>query len=194
MAGLRAASLAALLITLCAGPVAAQDVLLRSHDGAVEIEGDLLGFDGEFYRVDTIYGELTVDGSGVACEGPGCPDLEAYVARAVFSGAPIIGRVLLPSLLEAFAIRGDYDLRRVTDTPTELRFDLHTGQDSTLIGQFTFRLTNTDEAFADLLANEADIAMTLREIRQDELQHAREAGLGNLTAPARGRVLALDAL
>ncbi|HKL45460.1 MAG TPA: phosphate ABC transporter substrate-binding/OmpA family protein [Roseovarius sp.] len=194
MTTLRAAILAALCLLVIPVTVAAQDVTLRSHDGNVEISGNLLGFDGEFYRVDTVYGELTVDGSGVACEGPGCPNLEAYVARLVFSGAPTIGRVLMPALLEAFAIRGDYDLRRVTDTPTELRFDLHTGQDSTLIGQFTFRLTNTDEAFADLLANEADIAMTLREIRQDELQHAREAGLGNLTAPARGRVLALDAL
>ena len=194
MTTLRAAILAALCLLVIPVTVAAQDVTLRSHDGNVEISGNLLGFDGEFYRVDTVYGELTVDGSGVACEGPGCPNLEAYVARLVFSGAPTIARVLMPALLEAFAIRGDYDLRRVTDTPTELRFDLHTGQDSTLIGQFTFRLTNTDEAFADLLANEADIAMTLREIRQDELQHAREAGLGNLTAPARGRVLALDAL
>ena len=194
MTTLRAAILAALCLLVIPVTVAAQDVTLRSHDGNVEISGNLLGFDGEFYRVDTVYGELTVDGSGVACEGPGCPNLEAYVARLVFSGAPTIARVLMPALLEAFAIRGDYDLRRVTDTPTELRFDLHTGQDSTLIGQFTFRLTNTDEGFADLLANEADIAMTLREIRQDELQHAREAGLGNLTAPARGRVLALDAL
>jgi len=194
MTTLRAAILAALCLLVIPVTVAAQDVTLRSHDGNVEISGNLLGFDGEFYRVDTVYGELTVDGSGVACEGPGCPNLEAYVARLVFSGAPTIARVLMPALLEAFAIRGDYDLRRVTDTPTELRFDLHTGQDSTLIGQFTFRLTNTDEAFADLLANEADIAMTLREIRQDELQHAREAGLGNLTAPAQGRVLALDAL
>ena len=54
---------------------------LTSRDGDVEITGDLLGFDGEFYRVDTIYGELTVDGSGVLCEGPGCPNLSAYVAE-----------------------------------------------------------------------------------------------------------------
>jgi len=194
MTALRAAILAALCLLVVPIAVAAQDVTLRSHDGTVEISGNLLGFDGEFYRVDTVYGELTVDGSGVACEGPGCPNLEAYVARLVFSGAPTVGRILMPALLEAFAIRGDYDLRRVTDTPTELRFDLHASQDGTLIGEFTFRLTNTDEGFADLLANEADIAMTLREIRQGELERAREAGLGNLSAPGRARVLALDAL
>jgi phosphate transport system substrate-binding protein len=194
MAGLRAASLAAFFLTVAFGPVAAQDVLLRSHDGAVEIAGDLRGFDGEFYRVDTIYGELTVDGSGVTCEGPGCPDLEAFVARAVFSGAPVIGRVLLPSLLEAFAIRDGYTLRHdnPADNGGEQHMTLHAGE--TLLGEFRFRLTSSDEGLADLLAGEADIAMSLREARPGELDRALDAGLGDLTAPARMRVLALDAL
>lgn len=190
---LRAAIIAALWFIVQPGFALAQDVTLRSHDGAVEISGNLLGFDGEFYRVDTIYGELTVDGSGVACEGPGCPDLEHYVARLVFSGAPTIGRVLMPALIEAFGIRGGYDVTRNDISPQELLFTLHQG-DGTLVGEFVFRLTNTDEGFADLLANEADIALTLREARQDEITRAREAGLGNLMAPGQVRVLALDAL
>ncbi len=195
MAGLRAASLAALFMAVCAGPTAAQDVLLRSHDGTVAIEGDLLGFDGEFYRVETVYGELTIDGSGVTCEGPGCPDLEAFVARAVFSGAPIIGQVLLPSLLEAFAMRDGYVLRRYDADSDNARLTLHArGEDATLLGDFRFRLTTSDEGLADLLAGEADIAMSLREARGEELDRAREAGLGDFTAPARMRVLALDAL
>jgi len=195
MAGLRAASLAVLFMAGFAGPGAAQDVLLRSHNGAVEIEGDLLGFDGEFYEVDTIYGELTVDGSGVTCEGPGCPDLEAFVARVTFSGAPIIGRVLLPSLLEAFAIRDGYALRQNDAEGDDLRLTLHARDaGKTLLGDFRFRLNTTDEGLADLVAGEADVAMSLREARPEELARAREAGLGDLTLPARMRVLALDAL
>ncbi|WP_297770828.1 phosphate ABC transporter substrate-binding/OmpA family protein [uncultured Roseovarius sp.] len=194
MAGLRAAIIAALSFWMMPGLAAAQDVTLRSHDGSVEISGNLLGFDGEFYRVDTIYGELTVDGSGVACDGPGCPNLENYVARMVFSGAPTIGRVLMPALIEAFAIRGDYEVTREQLSPQETRYAISGGVDSDLIGEFIFRLTNTDEGFADLLANEADIAMTLREARRDEVERARDAGLGDLTAPGRARVLALDAL
>ena len=184
MAGLRAASLAAFFMLAGIGPVAAQDVLLRSHDGAVEIAGDLLGFDGEFYRVETIYGELTVDGSGVTCEGPGCPDLEAFVARAVFSGAPIIGRVLMPSLLEAFAIRDGYALARHEEGGPQMT--LHARDEAkTLLGAFRFRLTSSDEGLADLLTGDADISMSLREARPEELARARGAGLGDLSAPAR---------
>ncbi len=48
---------------------------------------------------------------------------------------------------------------------------------ATLVGRFTFRVTNTDEGFADLLANEADIVMALREIRPDEVRDgARRRG------------------
>ena len=56
--------------------------MLKSRDGAIELSGTLLGFNGEFYRVETVYGELTVDGSGVTCDGPGCPSLTDYIAQS----------------------------------------------------------------------------------------------------------------
>lgn len=191
---MRAALLAAHFIFAGGFAALAQDVVLKSRDGDVEISGNLLGFDGEFYRVETIYGELTVDGSGVLCDGPGCPNLENYVARVTFSGAPTIGRVLMPALVEAFAIRSDYELTRKNLSESQFAISLSSKADGSELGEFTFNLTNTDEGFADLLADEADIAMTLREVRDEEVAHARAAGLGDLTARGRSRVLALDAL
>ena len=61
MRWLRAAGCAALLLFGALRGAVAQDVTLTSPDGAVEITGTLLGFDGEFYRVDTRFGELSVD-------------------------------------------------------------------------------------------------------------------------------------
>lgn len=190
----RAALVAALYLFCLVGTVAAQDVTLISRDGDVEISGNLLGFDGEFYRVQTIYGELTVDGSGVRCEGPGCPNLESYVARVGFSGAPTIGRVLMPALLEAFALRYQYDLHRETIDDERFVYTLSDPETASVLGEFTFRLSNTDEGFADLLANEADIVMSMREVRDSERRRAREAGLGDLSARGRSRIVALDAL
>ena len=194
MTMMRAAFFAAHFLFANALAAQAQDVTLTSRDGDVEVSGNLLGFDGEFYRVETIYGELTVDGSGVLCEGPGCPNLENYIARVTFSGAPTVGRVLMPALIEAFAIRSDYDLSRQNLDKNQFVLSLASKSDGAMLGEFTFRLTNTDEGFADLLANEADIAMTLREARASEMARAQEAGLGDLTARGRSRVLALDAL
>lgn len=193
MAILRAAFSAALLFTM-AGLAAAQDVTLSSRDGSVTVRGMLLSFDGEFYRVDTDFGELTVDGSGVTCDGPACPNLSAYVAELVISGAATTGEVLLPALIEAFGMRHGYDVARDTDGPRSITFVLSDKSDNSDVGRFTVNSTNTDEGFADLLANKADIVMALREIRPDELRRAIEAGMGNLRAAGRNRVLALDAL
>ncbi|MEQ9258258.1 MAG: phosphate ABC transporter substrate-binding/OmpA family protein [Roseovarius sp.] len=194
MAVLRAAFCAALFLLGLAGAAVAQDVTLTSRDGNVEISGNLLGFDGEFYRVDTIYGELTVDGSGVICEGPGCPNLEDFIARVTLSGAPTMGRVLLPALIEAFAIRNSFTVSREDISDTEAIYAISDPETERVLGEFTFRLSNTDEGFADLLADEVDMVMALREARPEELRMAREAGLGDLSSRTGARVISLDAL
>ncbi len=194
MAQVRAAFYAALFLLGAACMAVAQDVTLTSRDGNVEISGDLLGFDGEFYRVDTIYGELTVDGSGVLCDGPGCPNLASFVAEVTLAGAPSIGRVLMPALIEAFALRENLTLTRSEDMPLRASYTLADRATGQARGVFHFHLTNSDEGFADLLADEADIVMSLREATIGEVQRAREAGIGNLNAARRSLVLALDAL
>ncbi|MGB4826229.1 MAG: phosphate ABC transporter substrate-binding/OmpA family protein [Paracoccaceae bacterium] len=97
----RAAVLAALLIQGL--PASAQDVTLIAREGNIVLNGSLQGFDGEFYRIQTSYGLLTVDGQGVICEGPACPDLTAPKATIRLVGAPDAGDRLLPGLFRAFA-------------------------------------------------------------------------------------------
>ncbi len=183
-----------LIAAFCAASASAQDVTLTSRDGTVEVTGDLLGFDGEYYRVDTKYGELTIDGSGVNCDGPGCPDLEAYVAELTISGAATAGEVLLPALVEGFALSNGYIVSRDSSATTLVTYTLNDRRTGEVAARFTIHSTNTDEGFADLLANETDIVMALREIRENEVDRAREAGMGDLRRPGRARVLALDAL
>lgn len=190
----RAAIFAALFLWVFVGRGAAEDVTLTSRDGSVEITGDLLSFDGEFYRVDTVYGVLTLDGSGVICDGPGCPDLTAFVAEVTFSGSRTMGEVLMPALVEAFAARSGYIVERQVTSDTEFLYRLSdegSGADAARIG---FRVTSTSEGFADLLANEADIVLSTRPATQQEIALAREAGTGDLNNPRRSRIVALDAM
>lgn len=190
---LRAAAFAALSFTQ-ADPAAAQDITLTSHDGKVEITGILLGFDGEFYRVETRYGELTVDGSGVTCDGPACPSMTDFVAELTLSGSSSMAEVLLPALIEGFALRNRYQTRRESQDETRFSYLLSQSDPSRPQAVFSFRVTTTDEGFADLLADEADLVMALREIRPEERRRALEVGLGDMTDNNRSRVLALDAM
>ncbi|GAA4221081.1 phosphate transport system substrate-binding protein [Sagittula marina] len=172
----------------------AQDITLSSRDGSIELKGTLLGFDGEFYRIDTRFGILTVDGSGVSCTGIGCPSLIDYVADLQISGSATLGRVMLPALIEAFAMRSGLATHRETEGANQFTYTLTNMRTSKPVGRFHFRVSNTDDGFVDLLSRDADIVMALREIRPAEAKLAREAGLGDLTLANRSTVLALDAL
>ncbi|GFE49306.1 OmpA family protein [Roseobacter cerasinus] len=185
---------AAFLFSVLWQPLLAQDVTLTSRDGSIALSGILLGYDGEFYRLDTIYGELTVEGSGVLCDGPGCPNLHDFVAELKLSGSATMGAVLLPALVQGFALRDSYVATRQVQDETHFDYHLSDAQTGKLRAVFRFRVTNTDEGFADLLANEADVVMALREIRHQEQARAQEAGLGNLTDARRSRVIALDGI
>ncbi len=177
---------------VCAAPAQSQDVTLTSRDGGVELNGSLISFDGEFYRIATDYGELTLDGTGVICAGPGCPDLSAYVADLAFAGPAITTGQLAPALIESFAQQEGYRFDR-QNSASETLYRLYR-DDDVLAARFRLRQMGDDEAFADLIANQTDFVLASRAALTTELDLARQADLGDLQAPGTFRVLALDAL
>lgn len=172
----------------------AEDVTLTSRDGSIELSGTLLTFDGEFYRVDTEFGILTVDSSGVSCEGPGCPSLGPFVAELVISGAYSMGEVLFPALVEGFALREGYALKREEVLGIGTLYTLYDGASGQEQARITIKLTTSAEGFADLLGQQADMVLSMRAASTRERSMAREAGLGDLRIARQSRVIALDAL
>jgi phosphate transport system substrate-binding protein len=81
----------------------AQDVTLTARDGGLALNGQLVSFDGAFYRIDTVYGGLTVDAEGVICDGPACPDLTAPLTQITVAGPVGPAARLLPRLFASFA-------------------------------------------------------------------------------------------
>ena len=149
-----AAVIAALAIWGGVSAADAQDVTLIARDGALELSGTLQSFDGEFYRILSAYGPLTVDAQGVICDGPGCPGLTAprAVIRMVGEGDP--GARILPGLMRAFA-----DFRRLT---------LEVGSDATrltdpatdqVLAEFTFAAMPVSEALPRLDDGRADLVV-----------------------------------
>ncbi len=188
------AALAALFSVALAVMAAAQDITLTSHDGKVEVTGTLLGFDGEFYRVDTRFGELTIDGSGVTCDGPACPSLTDFVAEIRFSGSSVMAETVLPALIIGFARQ-----EGLTATPTRVdersfAYEISQPGRTAPLARFFFHVGTTDQGFSDLFGDAADIVMAQREIRDAETDAAKTAGLGDLTRPQRARIVALDAI
>ena len=170
------------------GPAAAQaagdTVRLSGAGGALSVEGDLLGYDGSFFRIETPQGLLVVDASAVTCEGA-CPD--PGIARITVSGDAGATSRLLPALLRAYA-----EPRGLTVEEARGRVVLSGEAGAAL--EIGLRGTGTEEGFADLLTGEADATLARRPVRTLEAALARDAGLGDMRAPARARALVPDAL
>jgi phosphate transport system substrate-binding protein len=163
----RAAVFAALVVP---DPALAQDVTLTSRDGSLVLPGMLQGYDGEFYRVLTSYGLLTVDGQGVICDGPACPDLTAPKAVIRILGADA-GTVLLPGLFAAFARSRGLDIQ--AGDPAILT-DPATGK---VLAEMSFAAAAPEAARDALVAGRAELVVAA----------APDPSLGS-------RALALDAL
>ncbi|MCV6825558.1 MULTISPECIES: phosphate ABC transporter substrate-binding/OmpA family protein [Halocynthiibacter] len=191
MSILRAAVFAALFVLtpICAR---AQDITLTSQDGAMSLSGVLVGYDGEFYRVETEFGVLTLDGSGVICSGPACPNLDGYVAEISVSGARTVGDVLLPSLFERFAARHGYTVTREVESNRDFTLVLKQSGQDTEVARIDFALGNSDQGLARFVSGETDFALSLREANEDEITIAREAGLGDLRSSRVARIIGLD--
>lgn len=160
---------------LGASGAAAQDVTLTSRDGSLALSGTLQAYDGEIYRLDSAYGLLTIDASGVLCDGPACPDLTAPKSVVRIVGEGEAGRVLLPLLFQAYAeSRGlVYAAPAAPDAPALLT-DPATDK---VLAEFSFNATDTKGAHEALQSGRAELI----------LASATETGMGS-------RAVALDAL
>ncbi len=188
----RRAAIFAAHLFLLGSSVIAQDISLVSHDKAIRLDGTFLGYDGQFYRIDTPYGELTVDSSGVLCEGPACPNLTDYVADLRIAGSADLIGGLWPALLQGFAEANglEFDLSQNADG-TEAR--LSDAQGKTL-ARFEMMPETTEKGLSRLLSGGADMVLATRAMSRQELALARSAGLGDLSQGRYGQVIALDAI
>ncbi len=169
----RATLFATLLVPQVAG---AQDITLTAREGGLSVSGVLQGFDGEFYRIDSAYGLLTVDASGVICEGPACPDLLAPKADLRVVGLPGLGEAVLPKLITGFAKVRGLDLRSAGDAEGYHVYLVDPKNGKTL-ADVRFLPASPEESRAALTAGRAELS----------LAGEVEPGLGS-------RALALDAM
>lgn len=191
MSILRAAVCAALFL-FSPQMAQSQDVTLSSFDGGVTLSGVLESYDGEFYRVKTEYGLLTLDGSGVYCTGPACPSLDGYVAEITIAGDLGVGGALMPALFQRFGEKHGYVSR--IDLASDQRFTVVLGQQDADVdvARVHFDLNDSDYGLAKFLNEEADIALSLREVSSDELSQAADKGIGKLNRAQNARILGLD--
>ena len=89
----------AILFAFSANYSIAQDVVLSAKTGDQKVNGTLIEYDGEFYRIETEFGPVTIDARTVTCEGAACPEIVETTERFNVMGDPSF---TIP-LIESFA-------------------------------------------------------------------------------------------
>lgn len=147
----------ALAAAFLALPAAAQDATLTARDGGLSLSGQLIGFDGEVYRIATPYGPLTVNAEGVICEGPACPALTFPRAQIAATGAADPGARLIPGLWRAFAAARGLTLTQTAADPWAATLsDPATGE---VLADLSFAPAPAADATAALREGRATLAL-----------------------------------
>lgn len=141
-------------------PALAQDVTLVAREGGIVLTGSLQGYDGEFYRIETSYGMLTVDGQGVICEGPACPDLVAPKAMIRIVGTSDAAEALLPALVRAFAEGRGLVFQRAQVDAFQAR--ILDPESQAELAEITFTPMSPAAATAALSDGDADLKLTFQ--------------------------------
>ncbi len=189
----RAIALAVGLLFSGDSDLLANEVVLKSASGSVELSGTLLGYDGEFYKIDTAFGEMTVRALGITCTGHACPDPGQYAADITISGDSAMIENLLPALIEDFGFSsGHKSLRSDHDAGGYSYFLSDRAQ--VPVARVQAQPGSSGKGFADLTSGLADLALASRPATGVEVTTASEAGAGDLTSRYQYQVLAVDAL
>ncbi len=192
----RAGGAFAAAFCIFAGATQADPVQLRSTDGTVNFEGELISFNEGNYLLQTVLGDIQISSELVNCHGAGCPVLETVEADITVAGADTIARGMLPLLLEGFA----------TTTGAESQVASAQGDDifaTTLVGQqgfgermgtFEVRSGDSEDAFDSLLEKTAHLGVSTRRILPEEARALAADGAGNMIDPSQEHIIAVDSL
>lgn len=189
--------MAALLMgTVIPNVAAAENVVLKSADGSINLSGDLVEFTDQFYVLRTSLGDLRVSAERVRCEGDGCPIFAQVEADVVIAGSDTVGLGLMPLMMEGYAAQIDaaaelVATRNTTEVVASFVADSGYGDD---IGAYLVSSTGSSDAFTTLQDGTAQLGMTSRRIKPDEARALKKAGAGNMISPAQEHIIAVDGL
>jgi len=178
---------AALLLSLGAAR-AEPRVTLTSLDGATQVEGELLGFDGQTYTVRTGLGTIGVAAAQVTCSGAGCPVRIVYGGRFAIQGSNTIGDGLMPALIEGYADTLDAELVRQVGAGENQRVLRLADANGKEIAVIEVGAHGTATAFPALADGTAAIGLASRPMA------GAEAGLPDLHDGPNEHILALGGL
>ena len=173
----------------------AQEVTLRSTDGTINVNGELIDVQDGSYIIRTALGELRLATSRVSCEGEACPVFEDSTAGVAIVGSEAIGQRLMPILLRGYATSLDADAEISNPSEDEAVASLISeGGFGEEISSFSVASVGNADGFTALLEGDAQIGLSSRRILVDEARALRADGAESMVGAGQEQIVALDSV
>ncbi|MGF1502915.1 MAG: substrate-binding domain-containing protein [Paracoccaceae bacterium] len=178
-----------------AGAQTGEDIVtLKSFDGFTQLRGELVGFDGSLYTIQTRLGTLEIDALLVTCEGDACPANQLFGNAFGIHGSNTIGDALMPALIEGYSdvIQASVE-REIGAVENERTFRIvhSSGQEMAAIDLQAHGSGTSYPALAD---GRAVIGMSSRRMKDDEAVLLQDTGINELRDTGNEHIVALDGL
>ncbi|WP_189411525.1 phosphate ABC transporter substrate-binding/OmpA family protein [Neogemmobacter tilapiae] len=175
--------------------MAAQDITLTSLDGSVRLTGELISVSEDNYVLRGEFGEVQVPTAKMRCEGAACPPMTAAAKTLAIAGSDTIGEELMPLLLSGLAEAQGAAARKTMLDETTAGFSiLADGGKGDEIYAATVQFKGSSTGFAGLLEETAEIGMSSRPVKPEEVELFAFADLGDPTDLAQEHAFAVDGL
>ncbi len=186
-------AIGALLASTAAFPTFAQQVTLKSNNGAFAMAGELQSFDGETFVLRTKLGDISVSSAEVTCEGAECPDMSFYMKEFTVAGSDTIVENLMPSLLDAFSRASGYRIISTLATSDGSVIEMLDSAGEP-VATITLVSNGSSGGISALTDGSATLALSTRGPTPSESAAIAAAGLGDVTRNEQQLILALDGL
>ena len=133
-------------------------VTLSSFDSSLQIEGELLYFDGEVFRLETKEGPVTIEAGGFHCIGTDCPAPEELIARVTLSGPADMVHRLMPALLSGFAAKKGWIFRNRFLSDQALEWEISDGRETPIM-VLEAKVSDEESGIKALADGEIDLAL-----------------------------------
>lgn len=193
----RNATLAVLLASTALAPnvSVAQEVTLTAIDGSINIVGDFVEFQDDYYIIATALGQLRVEAGRVQCSGEACPRADIPSSTILAVGSETVGEGLMPFLIEGFATASG-GIVESQSSDGAITTSVLVGDDGfgDPIGTFSVSSTVSADAFSGLRDETVKIGMSSRRVLPAEARQLRNFGAGNLIDVSQEHVVAVDSI
>ncbi|MEM8657866.1 MAG: phosphate ABC transporter substrate-binding/OmpA family protein [Pseudomonadota bacterium] len=184
-------------IALSATLATADPVVLESLDGSINVTGTLLSSDAETYVIETAVGQMRIAASTVTCTGEGCPvAVEVPEFDIAIHGSDTVGEELMPLLIEGFSSRLEAavaERREIGADRVALSVKDAYGNGDKLL-DVEILSEGSSVGLRHLIERKADIAMSSRPARSEEILTIAQDGRGNLTDIDHEYIVAVDSI